>query len=171
MARFIKCWLLLGILTGFASSAWGQEKADKALPFREIRVPKGVVWTKMVFSQDGKMLACGSGSVIVVWNADDGKEVVRMQLPKKQETIHVGFADDGKSLISSATSDAMIGIFDMKTGKQRDEFAQPYSGSHSLAFTPDGMRMAMCGASRWKGVDLFDVPTRCVHDPAIRATC
>src|SRR5271169_4905892 len=62
----------------------GPEKADKveeASPFLELRAPKGGYPGGLVFSQDGKMIASGAGSAVLIWNTADGKELVRIQLP------------------------------------------------------------------------------------------
>src|SRR4051794_11064265 len=85
--------LVLGISTclfGTRSAATGQEQAY----YREIRAPRGSAGG-LVFTPDSKLLATGAGDAIIVCNADDGKVVSRMQLPRKLESFHLTFAQQG----------------------------------------------------------------------------
>ncbi len=177
MAR-LRFALLLAILTlCTASPGWpqtkpfpaekgdgqkGPEKADKAeeaLPFLELRAPRGGYPGSLVFSQDGKMIASGAGSAILIWNAEDGKEMVRLQLPQKSYSCNMVFASDAKTLITCGYQDSKMRIFDVKTGKQTHEFRQPRPGGHFLGFSADGKRMATHAQGFFKGVDVFEADT------------
>ncbi len=155
-------WSVLSAFTFLAAgTAPGQEKAEAELPVREIRALNGG-YVSPVFSHSSKLLAIGSGSVVGVWNVEDGKLLTRIQLPRKQlYAPHVTFgADDKTLLVCPYVSDPMIRIFDLKTGKQQDEFRHPTSWAHVLAFSPDSGRMAMMGRDFVRGLDIYDLTAR-----------
>jgi hypothetical protein len=105
------------------------------------------------------MIASGAGSAIMIWNAEDGKELVRLQLPKKSYSHNMVFAADAKTLIVCGSQDDMMRIFEVKTGKQTHEFRQPRPGNHFLGFSADGKRMAAHARGFFKGVDIFEADT------------
>jgi hypothetical protein len=156
----MKAIRVLTVLALTSSLSWAQDVVE---PDREIRAPQGY-FASIVYSPDGKLLAGGTGNMVVVWNASTRDEVTRMRWPTKQRH-RVAFGHDGKTLIScglkgTGATDEMIRIFDLKTGKQISEFALPHPGGHLQVFSPDAKLMAMNGAWGKNGVDLFDLETR-----------
>jgi WD40 repeat protein len=175
MARW-RYALGLAILTWCtASPSWAQEKpfpgekgkqmpekaanALEVAPFLELRAPRGGYPGGLVFSQDGKLIASGAGSAITIWNAEDGKELARLQLPKKSYSFNMVFASDAKTLIVCGYEDDMMRIFEVRTGKQTHEFRQPRPGGQFLGFSADGKRMAAQARGFRKGVDIFEADT------------
>src|SRR2546425_343024 len=124
MLRAIGRWVLLGILMGWiVPASRSQEKTEEKYAHREYRIPQGAAYS-VVFSRDGKLMASGTGAVIIVWDVAGGKEVQRMQLPGK-ESHFLLFAENGKTLIWNGGEGPMVRIFDVQTGKQVREFQRP----------------------------------------------
>ena len=102
---------------------------------------------KVAFSSNGSLLAAGSGDTIYVWAADTGKPVARMKLPQANPIHRLAFSSDGNTLVSEWRDDPFIRFWDVKTGKQRHEVAQPrspmklpanYNSYTFKAFSPTG---------------------------------
>jgi outer membrane protein assembly factor BamB len=152
--------LILVSWSGIHSTAWGQDKVPTAGPFREIRALDGgeVVYA---ISHDSKLVAILSSRGAGVWNVRDGTLVTRVQLPKKQQHPgKVAFVGDGKTLIVMPYNDPMMRIFDLKTGKQIEEFPHERSSQHVIRFSPDLSRIAMRTADWSTGTEIFDLKER-----------
>jgi WD40 repeat protein len=103
-------------------------------------------YTCVAFSQSGELLAFGSDkrNEVYVWDLKKGKE---MHTLKHDRAINirvtaVAFSPDKKT-IASAGYDAMR-LWDQNTGKAGTTFKFAYS----IAFSPDGKRLAAVGGSR-----------------------
>jgi WD40 repeat protein len=115
--------------------------------------------THVVFSPDGKRLACaGNGpgplrwaSVVKVYDAETGKEVLSLD-GHTGRVNHVAFSRDGKHL-ASTSDDRTVRIWDATTGAEVRRFNRHTEPVWVVAFSPDGKRLASAGAG-WLGWDL-----------------
>lgn len=179
MSRTLVQWTFTALLAALAAApATAQHNDPPRLRYLEIRGPKGEMNKRGIFSHlneavlspDGKTLAAGAGATVFLWNAADGKELLRIQLPDEQIYHRLAFSADGKTLAWCGREDPMIRIFDTKTGRQIREYRQPNESprrgvkgegftSHFIAFSHDGKRMAFHGKNYFQGLDIFDVGT------------
>ncbi|MBW3664949.1 MAG: glycerol-3-phosphate acyltransferase [Actinobacteria bacterium] len=91
------------------------------------------------FSPDGARVAIATGSTVRVYELPSEQLVA--ELPHRGATRDVAFSDDGRMLITASESGS--GIWDLATQRQLARF--PGAGSFSVAFTPDGQRIAVGG--------------------------
>ena len=134
----------------------------------------------IVFSPDGKMLACGGGrgdriNNVYLWDADTGKSL-RTFSGHTNVVTDVAFSPDGKVLASTA-EDFTVRLWDVNTGQQirtlteqirtpPEQIIIPEGGLNnglvrrclSIAFSPDGNMLVSGGGFR-NTVDLWDVNT------------
>lgn len=145
--------------------------AEEAKLLREVPGPQGTndaraIFSHMdsvVFSPDGKLMAAGAGANVFVWNVADGKELVRMQLPKEQIYHRLIFAPDGKTLFWNGREDPKMRVFDVATGKQVREFDQPNGmggekefSSRFLCYSPDAKLVAYNSEAFFQGFEIYD---------------
>ncbi|KAG0701775.1 WD40-repeat-containing domain protein [Suillus ampliporus] len=109
-------------------------------------------WANSVsYSPDGSKLAAGTDRQIIIWNAENGEELLKIE----QSAWRVAFTPDGLRLLSGAWKD--IRISDAVTGdiiKQFDVHTQPF---HSLAIAPNGIKFATTSTD--KTTRFFDLAT------------
>jgi RNA polymerase sigma factor (sigma-70 family) len=109
----------------------------------------------LVFSPDGKIMACSTSGEIVLWDARSGKELRRWSIAVKtlNEGINtIQFSPDGRTLAGSR-DDNHIGLWEAASGKLLRSFVLPGLGdelsdgtvSHTLRFCPDGKLLAVSG--------------------------
>ncbi len=113
----------------------------------------------MAFSPDGKTLATGSFQELTLWDVEKGE-------PKQRITgfvdrvCAIGFSADGKKFVTGGgapTEDGEIKIFDTATGKLIWEIKAGHSDTvFGVAFSPDGLLLATCGADKF--VKVFEMP-------------
>ena len=108
----------------------------------------------LVFSPDGKTLACGHDG-IRLWDVHTGEP--KMQLTEHTNTIgSVVFSPDGKTL-ASGSWDNTIRIWDAYTGENKKTLIGHTDWVHSIAFSPDGRILA--SGSDDETVRLWNVDT------------
>jgi WD40 repeat protein len=90
----------------------------------------------VALSPDGKLLA-SAGEQVRLWETRTGKPVRRLQVA----AVAVAFSPDGKTL-ASAGRDRMIHLWDVETGKDRDQLKGHRHGIVAVAFSPDGKLLA-----------------------------
>ncbi|KAG1794895.1 quinon protein alcohol dehydrogenase-like superfamily [Suillus plorans] len=88
------------------------------------------------YSQDGKNLAVGTDKHIIVWNATNGEELLKIQ----ERAYRVAFTPDSLCLISGDWNN--IRITDVATGDIIKQFDAHNKPCQSLAIAPNGSKFA-----------------------------
>ena len=108
----------------------------------------------LVFSPDGRTLACGHDG-IHLWDVHTGED--KMQLTEHTDAIEsVAFSPDGKTL-ASGSWDKTIRLWDAHTGEPKKTLIGHTKMVNSIAFSPDGRTLA--SGSNDETVRLWDVDT------------
>ncbi len=134
---------------------WAPVEGKELKPSRVVDAHDG--WVRAVASNpDGKLIASvGNDLMVKLWNAGDGK-LVREMRGHESHIYNVAFHPDGKRLVSGDLHCNLID-WEVATGKKIREFkAESLSkydksfkavigGVRSIAFSPDGKRLACSG--------------------------
>jgi WD40 repeat protein/tRNA A-37 threonylcarbamoyl transferase component Bud32 len=109
----------------------------------------------VAFSPDGRRIASSDHSDLKVWDAATGKVLFTLKGHERHVTA-VAFSPDGTRLASAgghpwrdAFNDDEAGevkVWDLATGREAFSLAGFSSGVNSVAFSPDGGRLASAGA-------------------------
>jgi WD40 repeat protein len=100
-------------------------------------------WGPLAFTADGKYLACADGDkAILLLDAGSLRETRRFE-PCYGFIGLLGFSPDGRVL--AAVQDSTVGIWDVATGKQRNDVPAHTGGTGSLTFTSYGKGLASTG--------------------------
>ncbi|MCA9125177.1 MAG: PD40 domain-containing protein [Planctomycetaceae bacterium] len=102
------------------------------------------------FSPDGNWIASGDGKLVKVWDAATGK----VKLTFNGGARRVVFSPDGTRLAGVSSDPTVLGVWDAVTGQLRLTFAGHSGVISSMAFSPNGMRLAT--ASRDETVKIWD---------------
>ncbi|KAF5361166.1 hypothetical protein D9758_009071 [Tetrapyrgos nigripes] len=87
------------------------------------------------YSPDGTMIATGSQTAVILWNADTGSQAHLPFTGHTDSVTHLAFSSDGK-YIASSSLDQTIRIWDILTGIA---IGLPLRGNYSsIAYSPDG---------------------------------
>jgi RNA polymerase sigma factor (sigma-70 family) len=122
-----------------------QAKPDHEAP---IKGPRSQGIKSLAFSPDGKHLATGglNNSMVRIWNAADGKEILRIKASGTQVGA-VAFAADGK-VLASGSDDGRVAFWDPATGTKLRDTKQP-GEVRALAFSPDARIVAAGGGPEY----------------------
>jgi WD40 repeat protein len=108
----------------------------------------------LAVSDDGKLLAGGGfGSAVRIWDLPNGK--LRHRLDTKRTVRALAFAS--RSTVVAAVEDHdKIRIWDATTGELKQTIRGLRPTTRSIAFSPDGQRLATCsmsqsGKRQWSG--------------------
>lgn len=106
-------------------------------------------------SPDGKMLATGALSDIILWDLHTRKPKSYF-IGDTDFTTPALFSQDGKHLISISSSEDITRLvsWNISTGKRQDTFAQNVKDVSSRILSPDGKTLAI--NLREKGIQLWD---------------
>jgi WD40 repeat protein len=93
------------------------------------------------FSPQGDHLAAGSASMeVTIWNSQTGEEI--LILHESAPITDVRFSPSG-DLLATATIDGMVTLWDANTGHLLDRLPGRQDRMNTLAFSPDGLRLAV----------------------------
>ena len=144
------------LIVGFVGRAlvlWDADTGERTNKLSEIRIEA----SSAAFSPTGGLIALGGVGEVHLWdlNAD---APVRTLIGLPSEVSRLAFSPDGSLIAGADTSrQPVIGLWDARTGKLLHLFHSPVGTITSLAFSWDGLTLAI--ASRYGGVRLEDVRT------------
>jgi WD40 repeat protein len=109
--------------------------------------------SSVCFSPDGKRLVSAGGDrALHVWDAETGKELTRIDVAACCTT----FSPDGKRVVSGGYPDGVVRVWDVRSGKELLECKGHTGAVVSVAYFPDGRRVA--SASHDGTVRVWRVP-------------
>jgi WD40 repeat protein/serine/threonine protein kinase len=126
---------------------------------------RGGVLSSVALSPDGQRLACGSdGGTVEVWDAATGREILTLR-SHTGGVSSVVFSPDGRRLASGGWDhpasgggyDGKVKVWDAATGQETLTLEGHGSLVTSVAFSPDGKRLA--GGSYDRTVRVWDAAT------------
>jgi WD40 repeat protein len=121
-------------------------------------VASGISTNSLVVSPDGAMLAFGGENDdgrVVLWNVAT-KQNARL-LKTGRYVTSIGFSPDSKTMVSGHNS--ILRLWDVATGNKLRDLDAKGDRIISVAFSPDGNRLATGGGSAGSPIKLWDVST------------
>ena len=125
------------------------------------------VVSSIAFSPDGETLASGSwDNSIRLWNVESGNPTLRQSIRTADAVTSVAFSPDGDILASGSCSEKTDGnctqgevvLWDAATGQEMARFSGHTAFVSSIAFSPDGTKLASSGYDT--SIVLWDVEAR-----------
>jgi WD40 repeat protein len=113
----------------------------------------------LAYSPDGKFLASGSFQEVKIWDAQTG--LLRQTITGfADRVVAIAFSKDGKYFATgggAATEDGELKVFETDGGKLAIDIKNSHSDTvFGVAFSPDGTKLASCGADKF--VKVFELP-------------
>jgi WD40 repeat protein len=110
----------------------------------------------VAFAPDSKRLASASQGSVKVWDAETGEEALDLKVPDHQgEFYSVAFSPNQRHL--AAAGQRLVAVWDVTTGQLFRTLGRQPADYHTVAFSPDGSKLAAGGADRT--VTVWDAAT------------
>lgn len=122
--------------------------------------PQAVPVTALAFSPDGALLASGGYHEVLLWNSTEGSLVRRVK-NVAQRTHGLAFSANGTSMAIAAGTPGRLGevkLLNPQTGELIAELGAISDEMFDVEFSPDGAKLAACGADRT--IRVYDVAER-----------
>ncbi len=158
----IKKWVALGakLDAGYGTDApllQIMPKFPQPAPPEAYRVTIPV--TALAFSPDAQILASSGYHEVILWNAND-HQIVRRITNVAERVYDIAFHSDGQRIAVAAGTPGQVGevkIFNVADGALLADLVTGEDAMFAVAFSPDGAKLAACGADR--SIRVFDVAT------------
>jgi len=116
----------------------------------------------VAFSPDGRRIATGNASALVVWDAATGKEEFRLTDPGNRDLplLSLAYSPDGRRIIAGygqfegSRDVGRATLWDAATGARIERIPGDRASVHGVAFSPDGREVALAS---WGLVELCDL--------------
>jgi WD40 repeat protein len=114
-------------------------------------IPHAVLWQKLGFSPDGRLLLGSHPSLgLALWETDSGDELWR-HVGRRGRPTGFAFSPDGASLavaripvfLDTAVSGTTVAILDAASGRERQNLLPPVYHVEDLSYSPDGRFLAL----------------------------
>jgi hypothetical protein len=158
--ELIKRWIAAG--AKFDGDAAGDSIVNAAVwkhPQPAESYPRPFPITALAFHPDGGELAVGGHHEITIWNAEDGA-LLRRIAGVAERTYALACNQDGSLLAAACGTPGQLGevkLFHSGHGKLVRHCGSMSDCAFGVAFSPDGKRLAACGADH--KLRVFDVDT------------
>jgi WD40 repeat protein len=137
-----------------ALQIWESDTAEQVSAFTVEH--KQDAFPTAAFSPDGRTLALGFDDAVRLTEPTSGKELSRFAI--SEECSHLAFSPDG-GLLAVGTTRGTLALWDTSTGKQARKLWGGSSYIFSVAFSPDGKRVAASEPYREHTVRVWEVET------------
>ena len=128
------------------------------IPYVELKGHTGPV-TSAVFSPDGKRVVTAENGTARIWNAESGKELLKLE-DHANYVFSATFSPDGTKVVTN-NPDQIIRICDTESGNVLRKLEGHTDHIYSVAFAPDGKKIVTVG--RDKTVRIWDTETGSVE--------
>ncbi|HZZ81863.1 MAG TPA: protein kinase [Gemmataceae bacterium] len=105
------------------------------------------------FSPHGTHIAVASDTRLDVYDVKSAEQIFSTPCPSPVTAL--AFRADGKQMAACGTKEGWGRLYDLTTRKQTATLKHPFALPEALAFTPDGLRLAVGGEHN--GLAVFDV--------------
>jgi RNA polymerase sigma factor (sigma-70 family) len=102
----------------------------------------------IAFAADGKALGVAAGRSVRLLDAASGKER-RQWEDFPFPVLGVTFDAAGKTLAAVGSMSSVVQLYDLATGKAREDPSSHTAGLRALQFSPDGKALTSLGGDRW----------------------